>query len=257
MAGVPPRPHGIVRIGEVDQRGAFAPGGGDERFEVLTVVSVRHGDEPAAEAGDVIIEGRIGAERGHDRRAGIDDEPHREAQNAVDAFAHHDVVGGDPMGGGDRRLEVEILWIAVFPRLRGLRRHGGDRLGGWPEGVLVGADAGAETPTTGAFLGFRADERHGRGQAVDQSGEAGGHCGRSRYDNAERQKVGRLVATLVMTDAQARSIPPPAGREKCRRLFRFMATGTTDILRPGLSVEIHFTADLSCETCPAFPANFA
>jgi hypothetical protein len=77
---------------------------------------------------------------------------------------------------GQRLLQIVILGIAVFPGLGGCPFHGRDGLRRWSKYAFIGADAGAEGAAAVAILRLRPDERHGRGQLVDDRGEAvGGH----------------------------------------------------------------------------------
>ena len=114
-----PAAHRVVGVGEVDQRRAGAAGGEEQRLGVLGVVAVGDGDEAAAEAGDMVGEGRVGAGRGDDRRAGGDQQADEVAEQAVDALADDDVRGPDAVVGGERGLEVEHLGVAVLPGLGG------------------------------------------------------------------------------------------------------------------------------------------
>ena len=121
-----PAPHRVVGICQVNQwRGGLA-GGEEQRLGVLGVVAVGDGDELAAEAGDVVGEGRVGAGGGDDGRAGGDEEADEVAEEAVDAFADRDVRGGDAVVGGERGLELEELGVGVHPAVCGGVGHGGD-----------------------------------------------------------------------------------------------------------------------------------
>ena len=182
-----PAPHRVVGICQVNQwRGGLA-GGEEQRLGVLGVVAVGDGDELAAEAGDVVGEGRVGAGGGHDGRAGGDEEADEVAEEAVDAFADGDVRGGDAVVGGERGLELEELGVGVHPAVCGGVGHGGDGGRGRAEDALVGADPGGERAAEGAFLGLRADEGDRGGEAGGEGGQAhgrgcfmGGRRGRRR-----------------------------------------------------------------------------
>ena len=144
-AGVP-APGRVVRVGEIDERRPGLARGEEQRLGVLGVVAIGDGNQPPPETRDVEGEGRVGAGRGHDRRAGRDEEPDEQAEQAVDPLAHHDVLRPDAVVGGQRGLEVVDFGIAVHPGLGGGVRHRGDGARRGAEDALVGADAGNERP---------------------------------------------------------------------------------------------------------------
>ena len=105
-------------------------------------------------------------------RARLDDELHRKAEQPVDAFADDDVVEVDAVELRERRAQLVALGIGIHPVAVGGGAHGGQRFGRRPKQAFVGAEAGAERPAARALLRLGADERHERGQAFDQCGEA-------------------------------------------------------------------------------------
>ena len=174
----PPRSHGAVGIGEVDQRRLLLPGRGQQGLGVLAIARVRHTHPPPAEAVDVIVERGIRAGRGDDSLARLHRHAHREPEQGVDAAIDGDVVQRDAVMTRDGRLEVVHLWVAVHPRPRGGLAHRLDGPRRRPEHALVRADARAERPPAHSLLGLGPDEGHGRGKAGDQGRKArAGHGG--------------------------------------------------------------------------------
>jgi hypothetical protein len=133
------------------------------------------------------VEGWIGAERSHDRRAGRHEHPHDEVEEAVDAFADHDIVDRHAEMLCQGRLEFVIVGVAVHPHIRRRLPHRCDD--GWrrTEARLVGADAGAEGTATRALLGFRPDE---------------GDAGRQRiHQRRQSRSVGHLAEPSIFGSA--------------------------------------------------------
>ena len=64
---------------------------GTKSVEIFAIAGIGHVDAPPAIAVDMVVEGRVTAERGNDGGAGFHDQPHGHAQQPVDAFADHDV----------------------------------------------------------------------------------------------------------------------------------------------------------------------
>jgi hypothetical protein len=91
-----PAAHRIVRIGEVDQFRRFLPRLGEERLGVLGVVAVGDRVQGSAEARDVEIECRVGAEGGDDRVAGAHEHPDEIAEETVDTFPTTIFSGATP-----------------------------------------------------------------------------------------------------------------------------------------------------------------
>ncbi len=188
----PERPHGIVGIADVEDARVLALRGIEQRAEVLLVVAVGHAHEAAAAAGDVKVEGRIGAVRGDDRGARLDDELHGEPEQPVDALADDDVVEADAVELRQRRAQFVALGIGVHPVAVGGRAHGGECLRRRTEQALVGAEPGTKGAPAGTLLRLRTDEGHEGRQAIDKSGEA-----RSRHrmgvtlGGARRQQLRR------------------------------------------------------------------
>ncbi|MND73515.1 hypothetical protein D3C80_650910 [compost metagenome] len=168
LVGLPPASHWIVRIGEIDERRIFPAHGIEQPVQVLAVVHVRRGHQPAAKTGDVEIEGRVAAEGIHHRhrrcRCRVYDEPHDLAEKAVDPFADRQIFRLAVEMGSECCLEVEIFRIRIFPDARRGFRHGCNY--GWrrAEAVFIGADARLDDRTALSLQRFRADKRHGRGQ---------------------------------------------------------------------------------------------
>ena len=160
-----PRAGRVVGVREVEERRARLARGEKQRLGVLGVVAIGDGDELAAEARDVEGEGRIGAGRGDDGRAGGDEQADEEAEQTVDTLADDDVLRADAVVGGERGLQVAHLGVAVHPGLGGGVGHRGDGARRRAEDALVGADAGDEGPARGALLRLGTDEGHGGGQA--------------------------------------------------------------------------------------------
>ena len=167
---VPPGAHRVVRVGEEQQARLLLVRERQQGVGILAVVDVRRGDQPPAIAGDMEVEGGIGAERGRDRHARLDEQAHDVAEQSVDALAHHDVLRLHAVLRGQRVLEVVVLGIAVFPGIGRLLAHRLDGARRRAEHALVGADAGAEQAAALALLRFRPDEGHGRGQLLDDGG---------------------------------------------------------------------------------------
>ena len=175
--GSPEGAHGIVGIADVEDAGVLAPRGIEQRAQILLVVAVGHAHEAAAAAGDMEVEGRVGAVRGDDRGARLDDELHGKPEQAVDALADDDVVEADAMKLRQRRAQFVALGIGVHPVAVGGRAHGSERLGRRAEQAFVGAEPRAKGATAGTLLRLRTDEGHEGRQAIDKSREA-----RSRHD---------------------------------------------------------------------------
>ena len=78
----------------------------------------------------------------------------------------------------DRGLQVEIVGVAVFPHVAGRRRHRGNDGWRWAETAFIGSHAGAEGFAAITFQRLRPDERNGRRQGVNETGEGGAvdHC---------------------------------------------------------------------------------
>ena len=127
------------------------------------VVAVRHGDEPCAETGNMVVEGRVGAERGHHCRAGRGEQAHDQAEQPVNAFADRDRVGRHAESCRERLFEVEIFRVAVAPGQTGRPRHRINHGRGRAETAFIGAEPGTERRAARAFLRFGPDEGHGGG----------------------------------------------------------------------------------------------
>jgi hypothetical protein len=168
-----PGAHRVVGVGEVDERRPRLARRRGEAVEIGGVVAVGHGPQHAAEARDVVVEGRVGAERGDDRGAGRHQQADEAAEQAVDALADHDVLRPDAVVRGDRRPQVVAFRVAVHPGVPGGRGDGGDGARRGAEHALVGAEPGAEGPPQGALLRLGADEGHGGGQARGEGRQAG------------------------------------------------------------------------------------
>ena len=202
----PPRSHGAVGIGEVDQRRLLLSGRGQQGLGVLAVARVRHAHPPPAEAVDVIVERGIRAGRGDDRLARLHGHAHREPEQGVDAAVDGDVARRDAVMARDGRLELVHLGVAVHPRLRGGRAHRLDGPRRRPEHALVRADARAERPPAHPLLGLGPDEGHGRGKAGDQGSEArAGHGGPNVGNGHLLRSKSRLAAAAVAAASVPRS----------------------------------------------------
>ena len=169
-----PAPHRVVRVGEVEERRARLARGEKQRLGVLGVVAVGHGEKRPPEPRHVVVEGRVGPGRGHDRRPRRHEEPHQVAEQPVDPLAHGHVLRPHPVLRRQRRLELVELRIGVLPDLPRRRRHRGDRPRRRPEDALVRPDPRREPPAHGALLRLRPDEGHGRGQAGGEGRQAHG-----------------------------------------------------------------------------------
>ena len=171
---VAPSAHRVVGIGEEDERRLQPAHGVQQGFQVDPVVAVGHGFQHAAEAGDMVVEGRVGAERGDHRRARLHDHAHDIAQHLVDARAQQHFVDGNAVKRGDGAAELMALRIVVPGDVPGGLAHGFGRSWGNAEGALVRADPDPERLPQATLQRLRADERNRRGQALDQAGETGG-----------------------------------------------------------------------------------
>ena len=124
-------------------------------------------------AGDVEIEGRIGAERRHHRKPRLDHQPDDLPEQRIDAFPDRQVLRPAAEMGGQRLLQGEILRVVVLPgrggrfrdRLQDRRRR--------TEAVFVRADAGLYLKAAIALDRFGTDERHSRWQRIDEGRETG------------------------------------------------------------------------------------
>ena len=168
---VPPRPHRVVRIGEIEQPGAFALRQRQQRLGILAIVHIGCRRQAPAGSRDLVVEGGIGALRGRHRRAGRDEHPRHGAEQPVDPLADRDVGGRDAELRRQRLLQIVVFGIAVFPILGRRRAHRVDGLGRRAEQAFIGAQPGPEQPAALALLRFRPDERHRRRQALDDGGE--------------------------------------------------------------------------------------
>ena len=123
LVRLPPGAHRIVGIGEIDERAPF-PGctAVEQVVEALPVVLVGHGDQPPARARDMEVEGRVGAERRHHRRARLDEHAHDQAEQPVDALADNHVFVADAEMRRQCRLQVEIVGVAIHPHVGGRGR---------------------------------------------------------------------------------------------------------------------------------------
>jgi hypothetical protein len=161
---------------------------GGQRVEVLLVVAIGHGDQPAAEAGDMVVERRIGAGRGDDGIAGLGDEPDQDAQKLVDPGTHDDAL--------DRPAAVRLrqplaqhegLGIAVPADPGELARDRRGDAGRDAEQAFVGAEPQLE-PASGPPLDrLGADERDGGGKAGDDRGAGRSH-GQDLFKKRKRGK---------------------------------------------------------------------
>ena len=95
-ARVPPAAHRVVGVREEHEPRPLRPGQREQRVEILAVVAVACGHEPAAVADDVERERRIGAKRRDDRHARLDVQTRDDAEQRVDALADDHVAGVTP-----------------------------------------------------------------------------------------------------------------------------------------------------------------
>jgi hypothetical protein len=180
-----PAAHRVVGICEVDEFRPGFPGLGEERGGVLGIVAVGHRVERAAEARDMEVEGRIGAEGGDDRIALGHEHPDEVAEEPVDAFADDDVAGRDAVMRGERGAEIVDLRVAVFPDLGRGGLHGRDGRGRGAEDALIRADPGAEGGGAAALERLGPHEGDAGGERGDEGGVAGaGQFGASGVDPA-------------------------------------------------------------------------
>ena len=135
-----PGPHGVVGIREVDERRPARAHACEDRLQIDAIVAVGDRLQVSAEPRDLVVEGRIGAVRGHHRHSGLDQHPDRQSEQLVDAPRHADVVDPHAVARRDLRAQLEGLGVSVprcprdrlAHRLRGPGRH--------PERALVGPD---------------------------------------------------------------------------------------------------------------------
>ena len=159
-----PASHRVVRVGEIDERRIFALHGFKQRLHILAIVTIGHGHEPAAEAGNMVVEGGISAERGNDRRIVADDQTHHEPQKPVDTFADNEAIRRQTDPAGERLPQIMVLGIGIAPGERCRFAHGLDHRGRRTEAVFVRTETGAECRSHHAFLRLRTDEGNGRRQ---------------------------------------------------------------------------------------------
>ena len=170
--------HRIIGIGEVDQPGLSGFGGGKQGFGVFMIAKIGHAGQRAAKAGDVKIEGWIGAGRGDDRDAGVQRQAGEIAEKAVDPLTDDNMGGGEAVMARDSGFEIVIFGIAVHPDIGRGAAHGGDGMGRGAEEAFIRAEAGGKGPGTGALLGLGADEGHGGRQGGGERGQELGHVGK-------------------------------------------------------------------------------
>ena len=124
-----PRAHRIVGVGEVDQLGLRGFGLGQQCLGVFMVAPVRDLVQDAAKARYVEIEGGIGPIRCHHRITGADKQPHQIAQQSIDPFADHDMIGRDAMVRRQSVAQFMHLGVAIHPDVGGSGHHRGDGFG--------------------------------------------------------------------------------------------------------------------------------
>ncbi len=113
----------VVWIGEVDQRGSYAMGGGREAIKIVAVVAVRYALQRPAEPHDVVVEGGVCAQGCHGGLSRFQKRTYRQAQQVVDAAGYHDVLGRNAVVAGERRAQLEILGIGIMGNLVGGGAH--------------------------------------------------------------------------------------------------------------------------------------
>jgi len=202
-----PRAHRVVRIGEIDEPRPGPGRAGDKAVRVLGVVAVGHLVQHAAEARDMVVEGRIGAVRGHHRLARGEEQSHREAEQPVDALARHDLRRCHAMTRGQRGAQLVAVGVAVFPRLGHRRPHRLDGPRRGAEAVLVGAEPGAAQEVAAQLERLGPGEGHRRRQAGGDRGEAQAVHGPSEAERQARRK-GEGGAGRVRFSAPRRTVWP-------------------------------------------------
>ena len=168
----------IVRVGKVEQLCPFLAGSlGQSLGVVMEILAVGHLDKPSAVPGHVIIEGWIGAERGHHGVAGIDEGADQQAQNSIYSLSNHDIGALAARLGGQRLAQIVVLGVAVPVGALCFGLQHRLRLGGDTKGAFVRTQAQAVGVAALALQRFRPDEGCAGGQALQYRGVAGGHGG--------------------------------------------------------------------------------
>ena len=163
--------HRVVGVGEVHER---CPGLADrlrEGVQILVVVAVGHGHQARAEPRDLVVEGRVGAGRGHHRRTRVGQHPHDEPEELVDSGPEAHLLQLHPVMRGEGRPQVVPLRISVQGDVPERLAH---RLGHArrdPQGALVRADPGFEGTADPALDRLRTDEGKGGGELPHDGAE--------------------------------------------------------------------------------------
>ena len=189
-AGVVPGSHRVVGVRQVHQRRARLAHPVHERFEIDVIVAVGHRVQLPAESRDLVVEGRIGAERGHHGHAGLYEHPHRQSEQLVDTTGDADVVDPHSATCRDLRAQLEGFRITVPRHLRDRLAH---RLRGarrYPERALVGADPHLEPCSPATLDRLRTHE----GNRRRQSGHDGSEGNPMRHLYVIRNQGRRIVA---------------------------------------------------------------
>ena len=167
---------GVVRVGEVEDGRLRARGQVRQRGQVVPVAAVGYRFQPAAEAVDVIDEGRVATEGRGDGVARVHVHADDQSQQVVDPRAEGHVPDIHAVHRGQFGPQVVTFGVAI-PRdaSRGFA-HGRRGPGRYAEGAFVGADAHAERFSLTTFDGFGTHEGGRGGQACHDVGIRGsGH----------------------------------------------------------------------------------
>lgn len=149
---------------------------GDQGCGVFVVAFVRHLVQHPAEPRDMVVEGRIGPVRCDSAVTCADVKPHEQAQEPVDAFAHHDIVDADAVMLRKGRAQIVAFGVAVHPDLGRCLLHGGNGAGRGAKSAFVGPKPRGEGLSARAFLRLWSDEGDRGGERGSKRGQAGmGH----------------------------------------------------------------------------------
>ena len=140
-------------------------------FETWT----EEGSVPPAEACDVEIEGRVGAKRGDDRRAGGECEAAQEAKEPINPAPHHDMLRADAMMTGEGGAEVVAFGVGIHPTFQDRGLHRCDGFGGGAEEAFIGPEPCPEGVSLLTFQRLGPGEGNGAGQGGGEGGEKSAH----------------------------------------------------------------------------------
>ena len=132
----------VVRVGQIKQLGLGLPRLGQQGVHVVVArLAVGHQRQATAETGHVVVEGGIGAERGNHGFAGIEERPHDQPQQAVDALADDQILRLYRHGRGEFLPQVVMFRVAVPGATAHLTLQGRQDRGGRAKGAFIGANA--------------------------------------------------------------------------------------------------------------------